>query len=73
MGLGPIPIRATAAEAAALGADVESIDLGELAQIAVADCDPADDIHGNAAFRRRVGAVTVEQALEQAIQEARRD
>jgi carbon-monoxide dehydrogenase medium subunit len=73
MGLGPVPIRASAAESAAIGSGVDSLDLGDLARLAVAGCDPADDIHGDAAFRRRVGAVTVEQALEQAIQEARSD
>jgi CO/xanthine dehydrogenase FAD-binding subunit len=52
--------------------DVESLDVGDLARTAVADCDPAEDIHGDAAFRRRVGAVTVEKALQQAIQEVRR-
>jgi carbon-monoxide dehydrogenase medium subunit len=73
IGLGSTPLRATAAEAAALGTDVRSLDLAELALIAVADCDPADDIHGDAAYRRQVGAVTVEQALQQAVQEAGRD
>jgi carbon-monoxide dehydrogenase medium subunit len=72
IGLGPVPLRAPVAEAAAVGIDVESLDVGDLARRAVADCDPADDIHGDAAFRRRVGAVAVEKALQQAIQEVRR-
>jgi CO/xanthine dehydrogenase FAD-binding subunit len=52
---------------------VHTLDLAELARIAVADCDPADDIHGDVTYRRQVGAVTVEQALQQAVQEAGRD
>ena len=70
IGLGPTPLRATAAESAAVGADVGSLDLGELARLAVADCEPATDIHGDAAFRRRIGAVTVEQALAHALQDS---
>jgi carbon-monoxide dehydrogenase medium subunit len=73
IGLGSTPLRATAAESAAVGADVQTLDLAELAQIAVANCDPADDIHGDAVYRRQVGAVTVEQALQQAVQEAQGD
>jgi carbon-monoxide dehydrogenase medium subunit len=73
IGLGSTPLRTHTAESAAIGADVRSLDLAELAQIAVADCDPADDIHGDAAYRRQVGAVTVEQSLQQAVQEAGRD
>lgn len=73
IGLGSTPLRATAAEAAAAGADVQALDLAEVAQMAVADCEPADDIHGEAVYRRQVGAVTVEQALAQAVQEAGRD
>ena len=73
IGLGSTPLRAAAAESAAVGADVGDLDLVELARTAVADCDPADDIHGDAVYRRQVGAVTVEQALQQAVQEAGRD
>ncbi len=73
MGLGPTPQRAAAAEAAAAGADLRELDVAELARIAVADCEPSGDIHGDAAFRRRVGAVIVEQALAQAAREAHRD
>jgi carbon-monoxide dehydrogenase medium subunit len=73
IGLGSTPLRGAAAESAAIGAEISTLDLTELAQLAVADCEPADDIHGNAAYRRQVGAGTVEHALQQAVQEAGRD
>lgn len=70
MGLDATPVRATVAETAAVGADARSLDVAEVAREAVADCDPSDDIHGDAAYRRNVGAVTVEQALTEAISNA---
>lgn len=73
IGLGSTPLRAVVAESAAVGAAVRTLDVTELSRLAVADCDPADDIHGDAAYRRQVGAVTIEQALQQAVQEAERD
>ena len=73
IGLGSTPLRAAAAESAAIGADVRNLAVAELARLAVANCEPADDIHGDGVYRRQVGAVTVEQALQQAVEEARRD
>jgi carbon-monoxide dehydrogenase medium subunit len=68
-GLGPTPIRATAAEAAALGgASAE-----EIGRIAVADlADIPSDIHGSAEYRRHVAAVMVARAWERARTEADR-
>jgi carbon-monoxide dehydrogenase medium subunit len=73
IGLGSTPLRAAAAESAAIGADVRNLAVAELARLAVANCEPADDIHGDGVYRRQVGAVTVEQALQQAVEEAGRD
>jgi aerobic carbon-monoxide dehydrogenase medium subunit len=70
IGLGPTPIRATRAEAAAVGqrASIAAADVGALA---VADLDQVpSDLHGPAEYRRRVGAVMVARALTEAIGEA---
>jgi carbon-monoxide dehydrogenase medium subunit len=70
IGLGPTPIRATRAEAAATGqpASIAAPDVGALA---VADLDEVpSDLHGPAGYRRRVGAVMVARALAEAITEA---
>jgi len=71
MSLGPTPLRAAAAEQAALGRAPAEIDATELAQAAVAGLDevPSDD-HGPADYRRRVGAEMVTRAWRSAITEA---
>jgi carbon-monoxide dehydrogenase medium subunit len=72
LGLGPTPLRATGAERAALGQKAD-IAADELGAAAVADLtDIPSDIHGSAAYRRRVGAAMVRRAWEQAIDEAMR-
>jgi carbon-monoxide dehydrogenase medium subunit len=71
LGLGPVPLRATAAEQAAVGQGAE-VDLAELGQLAVADLDEVpSDVHGSAAYRSRVGAAMVGRALSEAMEEAR--
>jgi carbon-monoxide dehydrogenase medium subunit len=72
LGLGPTPLRAGAAEAAALGQgpDVDADELGRLAMSELTDV-PAD-VHGSAAYRSRVGAAMVSRAWREAISEATR-
>jgi carbon-monoxide dehydrogenase medium subunit len=74
-GLGQAPLRATAAEAAVVGlpADDAGTDAfcREIGQAAMADLDSVpSDLHGPAAYRKRVGAALVARALRQAIGEA---
>jgi carbon-monoxide dehydrogenase medium subunit len=69
-GVGGRPHRAAAAEAALLGTAPAVSDLAEIGQMAVADLDPPDDIHASGAYRRQIGAVLVERALNTALQEA---
>jgi len=71
-GLGGTPLRATNAEHATVGQkfDVAAPELGRLAVSALAD--PPSDVHGSAAYRRRVGAAMVERAWSEAIEEAMR-
>jgi len=71
-GLGSSPVRATAAEEAALGA-APDLATGEIGRLAVTPLgDVPSDLHGSARYRRRVGAAMVERALNDAIGEATR-
>jgi carbon-monoxide dehydrogenase medium subunit len=74
-GLGPTPLRAAAAEAAVTGsaADDVSTDTSarEIGQAAVADLESVpSDLHGPAAYRKRVGASLVAAAWQRATREA---
>jgi carbon-monoxide dehydrogenase medium subunit len=73
-GLGSTPERAQAAEEAALGANTADIDADDIGRTAMSQLQsiPAD-LHGSADYHRRVGAVMVSRAWQQAAQEAARD
>ncbi len=71
-GMGSTPVRAPAAEAALIGSNPDAqTDLAEIAQLAVRDLDPPDDVHASGRYRRSVGAHLVERSLARALQEAR--
>jgi aerobic carbon-monoxide dehydrogenase medium subunit len=71
-GLGPVPLRARAAEAAAVGVAADDVDPDELGRAATADlAEVPADLHAPADYRRRVGAVTVTRAWRRAVEEAR--
>jgi carbon-monoxide dehydrogenase medium subunit len=72
LGLGPTPLRATAAEQAAIGqkADVAGEELGRLAMTGLEDVP--SDLHGSAHYRMRVGAAMVARGWAEAIGEATR-
>jgi carbon-monoxide dehydrogenase medium subunit len=73
LGLGSTPQRAGSAEAAATGSHVDALDPLEIGRLAVSELDSVpSDLHGSAAYRRRVGASTVTAAWRSAIEEARR-
>jgi aerobic carbon-monoxide dehydrogenase medium subunit len=74
-GLGPTPLRASAAEASVAGraaGDLSTDAFGrEIGQAAMADLDSVpSDLHGPAAYRKRVGAAVVTAAWHRAINEA---
>jgi carbon-monoxide dehydrogenase medium subunit len=70
-GLGSTPLRAGAVEASTLGATASDIDAAEIGQAAVANLDSVvSDLHGTAGYRKKIGAVMVERAWEQALREA---
>jgi aerobic carbon-monoxide dehydrogenase medium subunit len=72
IGMGSTPLRAAAAEALATGAAPGDVDAAELGQAAVAAADPPSDLHGSAAYRRRVCRALVARAWSSAVEEARR-
>jgi carbon-monoxide dehydrogenase medium subunit len=71
IGLGSTPLRATSVEHALVGRPAAEVDVEEVSRLATADlADIPSDLHGSAAYRRRVGAVMVARALGPAIEEA---
>jgi carbon-monoxide dehydrogenase medium subunit len=73
IGLGSTPLRATAAEASAIGASVTEINPKEFGQLAVADLqDVPSDLQGDSRYRQRVGATMVERAWTKAVLDAGR-
>jgi aerobic carbon-monoxide dehydrogenase medium subunit len=70
LGLGPVPLRASDAERQAMGEQIDSLDFAEVAEQAMTAAQPAEDIHGDARYRRRIGASTVRSALADAFKEA---
>jgi carbon-monoxide dehydrogenase medium subunit len=71
LGLGARPERARDAEAAVTGAAVGEVDAEEVGRAAASALEsvPAD-LHGSAAYRRRVGAAMVARAWRRAVREA---
>jgi carbon-monoxide dehydrogenase medium subunit len=70
-GVAGAPVRARAAEQRLLNTAAEEEALDSAAEAATADLDPPSDIHGTAAFRRKVAGVHVRRALELAVARAR--
>ncbi len=68
-GMGPTPMRSRRAEAALTGQAVEGLDLAGIAELAVADTEPLDDIHASGRYRatvaRRIFPRIARQALGQ--------
>jgi carbon-monoxide dehydrogenase medium subunit len=69
-GMGSTPVRAAAAEQALVGCTRADLDAKEVAQLAVRDTDPPDDVHASATYRRRACAHLVERVVTQAFEEA---
>ena len=62
-GMGATPLRAPSAEAALAGADIATLDLEEIAQLAVGDSDPLDDAHATIAYRCQAGRTVLTRLL----------
>ena len=71
-GMGPTPLRASAAEGALMGATAAGLDPAEIGRLAVEGLEPPDDLHASSGLRTRIGAASVSRALQRAIEEAGR-
>ena len=71
-GMGSTPLRATEAERALVGSTAGTADTAEIGRLATAGTDPPDDLHGSAAYRRKVGAHMTGRAVARALEEATR-
>jgi carbon-monoxide dehydrogenase medium subunit len=69
----PRPARAQDAEARLRGCDVADLEdaVGEVAALAAAGADPADDLHGSAEYKREMVSVFTRRALRAAAARAR--
>jgi carbon-monoxide dehydrogenase medium subunit len=70
-GVAPTPVRVTAVESELLGRSIREIEADEVGRSALDSLDTvSDDLHGPAAYRRRVGATIVARAWRRAVDEA---
>jgi carbon-monoxide dehydrogenase medium subunit len=69
-GMAGTPVRAPAAEAALIGSHPDPAALREVADLAVRDLEPPDDVHASSTYRRSVGRHLVERSLTRALDEA---
>lgn len=63
LGMGSTPLRAPSAEAALCGADITSLDLDEVAELALGDSDPFEDAHATVAYRCQAGRTVLTRLL----------
>jgi carbon-monoxide dehydrogenase medium subunit len=66
-GMGPTPIKAGQAERVLVGQSLSSIDVGAIADLAIADTAPFTDHHASAEYRRTVGRRVFARALREAL------
>lgn len=66
-GMGPTPIKATAAEQMLIGQSLDAIDPQAVAERAIADTAPFDDQHASAEYRRTVGRRLFARTLREAL------
>jgi CO/xanthine dehydrogenase FAD-binding subunit len=69
-GVGPAPVKATAAEAVLAGRVPTGEVIDEAARTAVGEADPSGDIHGSAAYRSNLIRVLTADALRRAVASA---
>nr|WP_277817132.1 hypothetical protein [Solimonas terrae] len=66
-GMGPTPIKARQAESALIGQEIAALDAKAIAELAIADTAPFDDLHATAEYRRTVGRRVFTRALSEAL------
>ncbi len=68
--VGPVPLRARAAEGALRGTSASPDLLVRAGEIAAGECNPIDDVRASAWYRRRLIATLTARAVGQAIEDA---
>jgi carbon-monoxide dehydrogenase medium subunit len=63
LAMGSTPLRAPSAEAALCGANIASLDLDEVAELALGDTDPFEDAHASVAYRCQAGRTVLTRLL----------
>jgi carbon-monoxide dehydrogenase medium subunit len=74
-GVGSTPVGATRAERALAGrpaAELQGAGLAEIGELALADCEPPEDIHASSRYRKQVGARLAARVIARALEEAAR-
>ena len=66
-GVGPVPFRAKKAESILAGTPPDKETIQQAAEAAAAASAPLDDIRATAAYRKKMAAVLVRQALENSL------
>jgi carbon-monoxide dehydrogenase medium subunit len=66
-GMGPTPMKARKVEAALIGQSIPALDARALADLAIADTAPFDDLHATAEYRRTVGRGIFARTLSEAL------
>jgi aerobic carbon-monoxide dehydrogenase medium subunit len=69
-GVGGVPVRGCSAEQAIIGQAAAQVDATEVGRLAVADLDPAGDVHASGRYRTRVARALAAQVVERALEEA---
>ncbi|MFV8819220.1 FAD binding domain-containing protein [Haliea sp. E17] len=69
LAMGPTPIHARSAEELLLGKTLDEVDIEAVAEAAVGDTAPFDDIHASAEYRRTVGKRILIRALRETLQQ----
>jgi carbon-monoxide dehydrogenase medium subunit len=66
-----VPLRAKKAEKVLIGKAINDARLAEAGEVASAEADPPDDVHGSAEYRREMIKVFVKRAAQIALEKAR--
>lgn len=66
----PTPLRATRSEEALVGKQISDADIASAAQMAAEDCNPSDDLRGDADYKRRVIRSLTKKMINKALERA---
>lgn len=67
----PTPLRATRSEEALVGKQISDADIAAAAQMASEDCNPSDDLRGDADYKRRVIRSITKKMIAKALERAK--